>query len=79
MNTVENTSPSTALQSPAKKIKTNASMSSYVLTTTESEKRALDLQVAAMMYATNTPFTWVEHAQVINLMKSASSWLYAPI
>ena len=61
MNTVDNTSPSATLQSPAKKIKTNASMSSYVLTTTESEKTALDLKVAAKMYATNTPFKRVEH------------------
>ncbi len=43
-------------------------MSSYILTTTESEKRALDLQVAAMMYATNTQFMWVEHVQVIKLI-----------
>ena len=55
--------PSASFQSPAKKLKTT-SLSSYLYTTTEDEKKALDIQVATMMYATNTPFNWIDHPQV---------------
>ena len=50
-------------------------MSSHVLTTTKSEKRAVDLQVATIMYATKTPFKWVENVQVIKLINMLRQYL----
>ena len=50
-------------------------MSSYVLKTTKSEKRAVDLQVATIMYATNTPFKWVKNVQVIKLFNMLRRYL----
>ena len=58
---------SASLQSPAKKMK-NASMSKYVHKITASEKKAIDLEVAKMIFATNSPFNFIEHPQVIKVL-----------
>ena len=68
MNADDDPSFSSSIQSPAKKMKTT-SLSNYVHTTTASEKKALDLQVAKMIYATNSPFMFIEHPEVLKTFK----------
>ena len=68
MNADDDPSFSSSIQSPAKKMKTT-SLFNYVHTTTASEKKALDLQVAKMIYATNSPFMFIEHPEVLKTFK----------
>ena len=51
---------------PKKKAK---EMAHFVIKTTAYEKAAIDEQIVRLVYATNSPFTFVEHPEFLKLMK----------
>ena len=51
---------------PKKKAK---EMAHFVIKTTAYEKAAIDEQIARLVYATNSPFTFVEHPEFLKLKK----------
>ena len=57
------------VQSPTKKQKTSVSIGSYIIKTSPEERNALDLQIARLVYATNSPFTLVEHKEFKKLIE----------
>ena len=53
---------------PNKKLKFLGDMKSFVKTTTAIEKRAIDVQVARFVYATNSSFILVENEEFFSLL-----------
>ena len=61
-----------------KKQKMAANLGSYVTKTSEREKKALDVQIARLLYATNTPFQFVEHDHFKKLIHMLRPGYYPP-
>ena len=60
--------PSVTFQPPSKNMKSSASVSSYFVATTAKERKAFDLQIATMIYATNSPARLAEHPEFKKLV-----------
>ena len=69
VNPAQSSSSLFQVKSPAKKQKTSVSMGSYLIKTITCERSALDLQIARLVYATNSPFTLVEHKEIKKLIE----------
>lgn len=64
----------TALQSKSasassSSVSLNVSMKKFTITTSQEDKKKIDLQLARFMFATNTPFNHVEHEEFLKLIQ----------
>ena len=64
---VASSQPTAPLEPATKKRKFSESVGNYFTKTTESEKKALDLQVARTIFATNSSFNFADHPEFIKL------------
>lgn len=55
--------------SASSSVSVNTSMKRFTISTSQEDKKKIDLQLSRYMFATNTPFNHVEHPQFLKLME----------